>query len=152
MLLQTNDALKKKVEELEMNNKELRALSLLAKQNLGLKKQMSELESKLHEKRSHVLDEILACDTFVPIESVTSSEDSTISSDINSEGNEEEVTCPLSPKKRKPIQSVEHNTPQKSKKKNLQKSSADVMEKDTSELQIMLRRSSPRFNKKKSDK
>ena len=84
-LSEQNDLLQRKVNDLEMNNKELRALSLLVKQNQSLKKEMSELEGKLRKKnRVHVLDKILACDTVVSGEVTTSSENSTPSSDVNS--------------------------------------------------------------------
>jgi hypothetical protein len=84
-LSEQNELLQQKVNDLEMNNKELRALSLLVKQNQSLKKEMSELEGKLRKKnRVHVLNEILACDTVVSSEVTTSTENTTSSSDVNS--------------------------------------------------------------------
>ena len=84
-LSEQNELLQQKVNDLEMNNKELRALSLLVKQNQSLKKEMSELEGKLRKKnRVHVLNEILACDTVVSSEVTTSPENTTSSSDVNS--------------------------------------------------------------------
>ena len=112
VLNRDNTLLQQKVNDLQMHNKELRALSLLAKQNQSLKKEMSELENKLqtNREREHVLNEILACDTFVPSEITTSTEDSTTSSDVNSTGDEEDVLArPLSPIKRKSM-STENNT------------------------------------------
>ena len=80
-LTKRNDLLQQKVEELEMNNKELRALSLLTKQNQTLKKQVLDLTMSEHKKREHVLDEILGYDdsTFVLSEDLTSQTDSTTS-------------------------------------------------------------------------
>ena len=58
-----NDLLQQKVKELEMNNKELRALSLLVKQNQTLKKRVLGLTTtSSRKKRERVLDDILKCD------------------------------------------------------------------------------------------
>ena len=103
ILIKKNDLLQKQVERLELNNKELRALELLTKQNQSLKNQLSQ-----RDERENDLDMILAGDTFVLTESVTSKEDSTTSSDFNSTGDEE---VPVSPKKRKRPQKDDDNTP-----------------------------------------
>lgn len=146
VLTKQNDLLQKKVKGLEMNNKELRALSLLTKQNQTLKKQVLNLEMSDHEKREHVLDKILADDgTFVLTEGVTSQEDSTTSSDVNSTEDEEEIPPPLSPIKRKRIQNKEYDTPSTTKKKDKQKHDSGSRSGD-------LPRRSNRFKQKNSDK
>jgi hypothetical protein len=158
VLTKHNDLLQEKVKGLEMNNKELRALSLLTKQNQNLKNQMSELVMGEHETRERVLDEILAGDTFVLSDGVTSQEDSTASSDIVSTGDEgeEEAACPLSPKKRKRIQNKECHTPSTKKKKDdqhtdKQTGSTNAAEDETTELSIMSLRRSSRLEKQNDD-
>ena len=161
VLTKQNDLLQQKVNGLELNNKELRALSLLTKQNQTLKKQVLDLTMSEHKKREHVLDEILASDdsTFVSSEGATSQEDSTTSSDVNSAGDEEDtVDCPLSPTKRKRIQNKDCDTPSTTKKKITQKNetqtdSGGVVKGDTTGLQTVVpRRSSRVQNKNGRDK
>ena len=152
-LTKQNDLLQQKVEELEMNNKELRALSLLTKQNQTLKKQVLDLTMSEHKKREHVLDQILGYDdsTFVLSEGVTSQTDSITSSDVNSTEDEEDVVdCPLSPTKRKRIQNKDCETPKKkiTQKNNSQTDSGDAVEGDTTGLQIVEPRRSTRVKKK----
>ena len=127
VLIKQNDLLQQKIKRVEMNNKELRALSLLTKQHLNLKKQVSERAMSELEKREHVLDEILASDTtfktsFVLSEGTTSQEESAASSDVNStEDDEEVVPGPESPTKRKRIQNKDNVTPLVTKKRDKRK-------------------------------
>ena len=121
-LSKQNDLLQQKVKELEMNNKELRALSLLMKQNQTLKERVLGLTTtSSRKKRERVLDDILKCDavsedyTIQPNNNVTSS-------DINSTGDEEDMrhcpqSCPKSPIKKKIISPKEFETPSKKKHK-----------------------------------
>ena len=107
-----------------MNNKELRVLSLLTKQNVTLEKQESELTMSELDKRVCVLDAILAAKTTCTLgEGTTSQEDSTTSSDVNSTGDEEDrvITCPHSPTKRKRSQNNHDDTPSVTKKQDTQK-------------------------------
>ena len=162
MLTKQNDQLQQKVTELEMNNKELRALSLLTKQNQALKNKVLDLTMSEHQKREHVLDEILAGDsTFVLSEDTTGQEDSTSSSDVNSPENEEDVvTHPLSPTKRKRIQNKDYDTPPTTKQKGTQNNDSQSagrggvveVDTDTTGLQTVSPRRSSRVKKKNSDK
>ena len=154
-LTKRNDLLQQKVEELEMNNKELRALSLLTKQNQTLKKQVLDLTMSEHKKREHVLDEILGYDdsTFVLSEDLTSQTDSTTSSDVHSTEDEEDIVeCPLSPAKRKRIQNKDCcETPKKkiTQKNNSQETgSGDAVEGDTTGLKVVEPRRSTRVKTK----
>ena len=158
VLSKQNELLQQKVKEIEMNNKELRALSLLVKQNHTLKKQVLDLTTSEHNEREHVLDEILEYDdsTVVFSEGTASQADSTTSSDVNSTADEEDVIdCPLSPVKRKRIQTKDCGTPSSTKKQIQQKNKpqthvGDVMEGDATGLQIPVPRRSIRVKKRKS--
>ena len=117
-----NDLLQQKVKELEMNNKELRALSLLVKQNQTLKNRVLGLTTtSSRKKRERVLDDILKCDdnTFSVSEDYTIQPNNNVtSSDINSTGDEEGMGhCPESPIKKKIISPKEFETPSKKKNK-----------------------------------
>ena len=119
-LSKQNDLLQQKVKELEMNNKELRALSLLVKQNQTLKNRVLGLTTtSSRKKRERVLDDILKCDdnTFSVSEDYTSQPNNNVtSSDINSTGDEEGMGhCPESPIKKKIISPKEFETPSKKK-------------------------------------
>ena len=117
-----NDLLQQKVKELEMNNKELRALSLLVKQNQTLKERVLGLTTtSSRKKRERVLDDILKCDdnTFSVSEDYTIQPNNNVtSSDINSTGDEEDMrhcpqSCPKSPIKKKKISPNKFETPSK---------------------------------------
>ena len=159
VLTTQNDLLQQKVKELEMNNKELRALSLLVKQNQTLKKQVLDLTTTSDlKKRESVLDKILDFDdnTFVLSEGVTSQTDNTSSSDVNSTGDEGDVTDrPLSPTNRKRIPTTGCETPSTKKPKVTQKDelkttgSGDVVEENTTGLQTVRPRRSLRVKKTK---
>ena len=160
VLSKQNELLQQKVKEIEMNNKELRALSLLVKQNHTLKKQVLDLTTSEHNEREHVLNEILEYDDSTVVfsgEGTASQADSTTSSDVNSTADEEdEIDCPLSPVKRKRIQNKDCGTPSSTKKQitsknNQQTHVGDVMEGDATGLQIPVPRRSMRVKKKKSD-
>ena len=125
-LSKQNDLLQQKVKELEMNNKELRALSLLVKQNQTLKERVLGLTTtSSRKKRERVLDDILKCDdnTFSVSEDYTSQPNNNVtSSDINSTGDEEDMrhcpeSCPKSPIKKKKISPNKFETPSKKKRK-----------------------------------
>ena len=158
VLSKQNELLQQKVKEIEMNNKELRALSLLVKQNHTLKKQVLDLTTSEHNEREHVLNEILEYDDSTVVfsgEGTASQADSTTSSDVNSTADEEdEIDCPLSPVKRKRIQNKDCGTPSSTKKQitsknNQQTHVGDVMEGDATGLQIPVPRRSMRVKKKK---
>lgn len=125
-LSKQNDLLQQKVKELEMNNKELRALSLLVKQNQTLKERVLGLTTtSSRKKRERVLDDILKCDdnTFSVSEDYTIQPNNNVtSSDINSTGDEEDMkhcpeSCPKSPIKKKKISPNKFETPSKKKPK-----------------------------------